>query len=227
MNTLHLRLPLQKQDYEHTEKWINGIVSDFASATDNVAFINANSDVDFDDSWYKKEDLPEDIGTWAFETDAEVNSIFGPYFEDDAYKLAKLYASEMMPDSVEARHILLRINTQPEVLAKQALADSLKSAIESGSDFASLASAFSDDQGSAIQGGDLGWFGRGQMVKPFEVAAFNNKVNEITIVSVSVWNTPCSNHRPGKNIKAGANCLSCAQRNTEYTNLPECVRKSK
>lgn len=171
-----------KQDYEHTEKWINGIVSDFASATDNVAFINANSDVDFDDSWYKKEDLPEDIGTWAFETDAEVNSIFGPYFEDDTYKLAKLYASEMMPDSVEARHILLRINTQPEVLAKQALADSLKSAIESGSDFASLASAFSDDQGSAIQGGDLGWFGRGQMVKPFEEAAFSNKVNEITIV---------------------------------------------
>jgi peptidyl-prolyl cis-trans isomerase D len=170
-------------DFADAEKWINDIVSDFASATDNVSFVNSNSDVGFDDTWYKKEDLPEDIATWIFETSAEINDIFGPYFEDDAYKLAKLHASEMMPDSVEARHILLQVNTQQELISQQALADSLKAAIESGSNFATLAMEFSADQGSAIQGGDLGWFGRGMMVKPFEDAAFSNDVNEVTIAN--------------------------------------------
>ena len=171
------------QDFSAAEEWINGIVSDFASATDNVAFVNSNSDEGFDGNWYKQENLPEDIGIWIYETGAEVNDIFGPYFENDAYKLAKLHASEMMPDSVEARHILLRVETQQELIQMQALADSLKTAIESGSNFSALAMEFSDDQGSAIQGGDLGWFGRGMMVEPFENAAFNNKVNEVTIVN--------------------------------------------
>jgi len=171
------------QDFSASEEWINGIVSDFASATDNVAFVNSNSDEGFDGNWYIQEDLPEDIGIWIFETGAEINDIFGPYFENDAYKLAKLHASEMMPDSVEARHILLRFETQQELLEMQALADSLKTAIENGSNFSALAMEFSDDQGSAIQGGELGWFGRGMMVEPFENAAFNNKVNEVTIVN--------------------------------------------
>ena len=169
-------------DYEAAEQWINDVVSDFASATDNVAFVNSNSDVGFDDTWYKENDLPEDIATWIFEADAEVGAVFGPYFEDESYKLAKLHASEMMPDSVEARHILLQVNTQQEVAAQQQLADSLKTLIENGADFASLASEYSTDQGSALQGGSVGWFGRGQMVEPFEEAAFNNEVSEVSIV---------------------------------------------
>jgi peptidyl-prolyl cis-trans isomerase D len=172
-----------KADYEDAEGWINDAISDFREAKDNVAFVNSNSDEAFDGTWYKEGELPEDINTWIFEIDAEVGDIFGPYFENEAYKLAKLHAREMMPDSVEARHILLQVNTQQELAAKQALADSLKTAIENGSDFAELAQEYSTDQGSAIQGGDLGWFSRGQMVQPFEQAAFNNNVNEVTIAA--------------------------------------------
>ena len=170
-------------DYEKAEEWINDAIADFSSASDNVAFVNSNSDVGFDDTWYKEEELSEDLAAWAFSPETEVNSVFGPYFEDEAYKLAKLHASEMMPDSVKARHILLQVNTQQEVAAKQALADSLKTVIENGSDFGSLAREFSTDQGSAIQGGDLGWFERGQMVEPFEKAAFNSDVNEVSVVA--------------------------------------------
>lgn len=169
-------------DYSAAEKWITDIRDDFANATDNIQFVNSNSDVGFDGEWYKQSSLPENLATWVFGENGSIGDVFGPYFENNSYKIAKLHASEMMPDSVEARHILLRVNSQEEAIMMQAFADSLKGVIEKGGDFASLARQYSTDTGSAINGGDLGWFGRGMMVKPFEEAAFNNKVNEVTIV---------------------------------------------
>ena len=138
---------------------------------------------------------------WIYETNAEEGSIFGPYFEDDSYRLAKLHAIKMLPDSVEARHILLRVESQEDLINNQALADSLKKAIEGGSNFAQLAMQYSTDQGSAIQGGELGWFGRGMMVKPFEEAAFNNKVNEVTIVNSQFGIHIVQTTRRGKETK--------------------------
>jgi peptidyl-prolyl cis-trans isomerase D len=90
----------------------------------------------------------------------------------------------MLPDSVRARHILIQpaANTQEEYEKVEALADSLKTVIENGGNFADLAEEFSVDQGSAVLGGDVGWFGRGMMVKPFEDAAFLNKKNEVSVV---------------------------------------------
>ena len=169
-------------DYKDAEKWITDIKTDFTNATNNVQFVNSNSDVSFDGTWYKKESLPATVGTWIFDEAAQVGATFGPYFENDTYTLAKLDSMAMMPDSVQARHILLKPNSQEEVVKLQLLADSLKTVIENGGNFAMLAMQYSTDQGSAINGGDLGWFGRGQMVKPFEEAAFKNAKNEVTIV---------------------------------------------
>lgn len=169
-------------DFTAAEKWINDIRSDFSGATDNVQFVNSNSDTGFDGVWYKQSSLPANLSAWIFDEGAALNDVFGPYSESNSYKLAKLHASEMMPDSVVARHILLKANSAEEMTVAQALADSLKGLIQNGSDFAALARQYSTDTGSAINGGDLGWFGRGMMVKPFEDAAFNNKGNEVTIV---------------------------------------------
>lgn len=170
-------------DYETAGKWINDIKSDFENTEDAVQFVNANSDVAFDNIWYKQENLPGNIAAWVFDEKAQVGSVFGPYQQDESFTLAKLYQSEMMPDSVEARHILLTYQTQAELVAAQALADSLKTVLDNGGDFAAMAREYSTDQGSAINGGDLGWFTRGQMVKPFEDGAFNNKKGEVTVVS--------------------------------------------
>ncbi|HSM48056.1 MAG TPA: peptidylprolyl isomerase [Draconibacterium sp.] len=169
-------------DYKDAENWITEIKNDFENTNNNVQFVNSNSDVNFDGTWYKKESLPANLATWIFDEGAPINSVFGPYFENESYTLAKLDSLALMPDSVKARHILLKPNTQEELIAMQLLADSLKSVIEKGGDFASLAMQYSTDQGSAISGGDLGWFGRGQMVQPFEEAAFSNAKNEVRIV---------------------------------------------
>lgn len=170
-------------DFANGEKWINEIKTDFANATDNVQFVNSNSDVSYDGTWYKKENVPPALKEWIAAGGDVVNSIYGPYFENNSYKIAKIQSVEMMPDSVQARHILLKVNTSAEVASVQKLADSLKNVIDKGGDFAALARQYSTDAGSAVKGGDVGWFNRGMMVKSFEEAAFSNKVNEVKIAT--------------------------------------------
>jgi parvulin-like peptidyl-prolyl isomerase len=67
--------------------------------------------------------------------------------------------------------------TEAEALA---LAQTLRARILAGEDFATLAAEYSDDSGSAVNGGDLGWFGRGAMVAPFEEAAFALEPGQIS-----------------------------------------------
>ncbi len=87
-------------------------------------------------------------------------------------------------EQVHARHIL--ISTQaatPGIEARaKARADSLHKAIEGGADFADLAVRFSEDPQSAGSAGDLGWFGRGRMVREFEQAAFALEQGDISPV---------------------------------------------
>ena len=170
-------------DFKVSEKWINDIKPEFEVASDNVQFVNTSSDEIFDSNWYKKEILPANLAEWAFSESNTVNSILGPYFENNTYKLSKINAFEMLPDSVQARHILLEVKSQEQVASLMKLADSLKNVIDNGGNFATLALLYSTDQGSKMQGGDLGWFKRGMMVKPFEEAAFSNKKNEIKIAT--------------------------------------------
>ena len=73
-------------------------------------------------------------------------------------------------ERISAAHILLRTGERSEAEAK-ALAQELHERIVAGEDFAELASEYSED-GTADNGGNLGFFGRGKMAPPFEQAAF-------------------------------------------------------
>jgi hypothetical protein len=70
----------------------------------------------------------------------------------------------------------------PELDPKEARAkaEQVLQRVRAGEDFAALAKEFSADPGSKDKGGDLGWFGRGVMVKPFEDAAFALKPGEVS-----------------------------------------------
>jgi len=90
-----------------------------------------------------------------------------------------------VPEQVHARHILLRIEPGAsaeviEELRKQA--EALRARLVAGEDFTKLASSASEDPGSKESGGDLGFFKRGQMVKPFEDAAFGLQPGELSPV---------------------------------------------
>jgi peptidyl-prolyl cis-trans isomerase C len=74
-------------------------------------------------------------------------------------------------DEVRARHILVPTEAEAEEVLKE---------LKGGADFAKLAAEKSKDTGSAKQGGDLGYFPRSAMVKPFAEAAFAMKVGEMS-----------------------------------------------
>jgi peptidyl-prolyl cis-trans isomerase C len=92
-------------------------------------------------------------------------------------------------ESAQARHILIRFKgssvpkgDKPELTEEEALAKAkaLRVRLVAGEDFATIAKAESDDTGSGKNGGDLGSFSHGHMVKPFEDAAFSLPIGQVS-----------------------------------------------
>ena len=88
-------------------------------------------------------------------------------------------------EKIKASHILIKVDEGTDETVreeKKAFAEKLLEEVKSGKDFAELARVNSDDAASAVKGGNLGYFTRGSMVKPFEQAAFNMKPGDISEV---------------------------------------------
>lgn len=111
----------------------------------------------------------------------------------DLEAMAKFYVQQT-GERVRARHILISVpgengaptgwaqaTPEQKAAARKRILE-LKKQIQKGSDFAELASQNSADKGSAPNGGDLGFFTRGQMVPPFEKAAFALGVGQLSDV---------------------------------------------
>lgn len=80
-------------------------------------------------------------------------------------------------EQVQASHILINFGDNKD--SAKAEATRIYNLAKGGEDFAALATKYSSDQGSAQRGGDLGFFGKGRMVKPFEEAAFAAAVGSV------------------------------------------------
>ena len=171
------------QDIAETEASISSLVEEFAASDDPVQMINLTADTRHFEHFQTIDEVPALLKEFVLEGD--LNKVYGPYVEDDVYKLARLIETERRPDSVNARHILVTANRYGTREAARAQADSLRKLIESGSDFGALALINSEDQGSAQLGGDLGWFTEGMMVTPFNNACFEGKMGEIVIAETT------------------------------------------
>jgi len=168
-------------DRNAAETWINNIYEDFANTENDRDFIGLNSDIPFNDQYYKKDELPELYQEEMF--NAKEGFIYGPYFEDETFKLAKLSNIKYLPDSVRARHILLQPSQQDTDYSQiYALADSLINLLKSGANFAQLSNQYSADKAANEKDGDLGWFKADEMVKPFSDSCFNARVGEYKTV---------------------------------------------
>lgn len=173
------------EDNTNTLASISKLKADFATATEVEQFVNNNSDVSYVDRNYSKGELPDSLDAIMF--GSEPGAIYGPYPEGSSYKMARLYKVVNIPDSVKARHILIRPagQTQEDYAKAKSMADSLKNMIDKGADFAELAKTNSADRSNAEKGGDLGWFKEGMMVKPFNDAAFESPKGKNTVVETN------------------------------------------
>lgn len=124
------------------------------------------------DSYLEQEYMIRALGKEAVVTDEEVKRFY------DANEKGFL-----APEQVRARHILIRADANASREEKQKARERIEGIlgrIKKGEDFARLAAEFSEDSNSQMNGGDLGYFTKGQMVRAFEEAAFSLKAGQVS-----------------------------------------------
>jgi len=129
-------------------------------------------------AFFKRGELAPALERAAFS--AKPGDIVGPILDTDGFHLLKVLEERTSAtEFIHASHILLSFDAGKDSNAVKALARKLVAEAKAGKDFGQLVREHSADPGSAQGGGDLGWFTKGRMVKPFEDAAFKAKAGEI------------------------------------------------
>lgn len=151
------RLTPSAEDTARALGVLEDIKEDFASAEDAESFVNRNSDEGYEGKYVMKNTFMSQYSNEVFNT--EVGSVYGPYFENNNYKLVKVLDKKSYPDSVKCRHILVKTEdrTQPvlDSAAAKSKLDSAIAAIKSGAmTFDQAVQQYSDDEGSKTSAGE-------------------------------------------------------------------------
>jgi len=165
----------------------NDTLPGFNSAKNIIEFVNSNSDVAYDSSYIPKKDLP------AIDADKLYNlapgEIYGPYIFGKYYCISKSLGKKVGVNA-KASHILIsyegtQVPNKKEKRTKEqakAKAEAILAQVNANPDSFMMLAFTSSDDSSAQQGGDLGYFGPNQMVKPFNDFVFNNGIGKVGLV---------------------------------------------
>ena len=159
----------------------------FRNTTDMDAFLDRNSDTQFDTIYRAKKDLPSSVADTLIALN--VGEIHGPYRDGDYFKVSKIM-DKKANETVKASHILITYEgaqrANPEITrtkeeAEERAQELLEEAKKDDTQFTVLARENSDGP-SAPRGGDLGYFQEGVMADAFNDFCFGNDVGEIGLV---------------------------------------------
>jgi parvulin-like peptidyl-prolyl isomerase len=164
----------------------------FKNATNMSEFLAENSAIQFNDNFVFNASLP---AVAADKISAlNVGETFGPYKDGKMFKITKVVAERMLPDSVKVRHILIPFagaaSAAPTVTSTkeqaQKTADSVLAVVKGNrSKFADLVTELSSDQGSVANGGEYDFHPYNTMVKPFNDFSFEGKTGDLGVVETA------------------------------------------
>ena len=145
---------------------VDSLIKGFRTATNDSAYVALHNGT-FEDVYKAKAALPPVVADTLLRL--PVGTVVGPYLDGDVWNIAKILDRKVLPDSVRARHILIRGDQNP---AAEKTADSLLTVLNTKrATFDTLARRHGTDA-TATKGGDLGWFSNGQMVPEFNNVCF-------------------------------------------------------
>ena len=175
-------------DSAAVEKDINRLLEQAKSGImDFTELVKTYSEVPPTESYFKHGELSQKKEDAVFS--AKTGDIVGPIKDNDGFHIIKILDQRQgTTEFVKASHILLNIVSGPDSVKVIQKARALLAQARSGADFAKLARENSQDYGSAMQGGELGWASKDRWVKPFADAAFKARVGEVVgPVTHSIW----------------------------------------
>ncbi|MCB0395054.1 MAG: SurA N-terminal domain-containing protein [Flavobacteriales bacterium] len=143
------------EDTLEARNWISEIKEKLVESTTDSLFVNRHADTPFDDRFYGKGSIAANLDSIFFAADS-TGLVVGPYFENGAYKLAKLSEKRMHSDSVKVRQFVL-LAKEGDTLATYARADSLMKLIQNGTPFGDVAFNNNDDPSTQADSGNIGW----------------------------------------------------------------------
>jgi peptidyl-prolyl cis-trans isomerase D len=165
----------------------NDTVAGFRNAANAIDFVNSNSDVPYDSTFIAKKSLPATDADQLF--NLAPGAVYGPYKFGNYYCISKSFGKRAAVNA-KASHILISYegtqvpNKREKRTKEQALgkAQAILAQVTTNPDsFMMLAFSNSDDA-SSQQGGDLGYFGPNEMVKPFNDFVFGNAIGKVGLV---------------------------------------------
>ena len=179
----------EREEYNQVSK-LNEVIPGFLTTPNLDFFLSENSDVPYDSIYRPKGYFSSSHAQMIF--NLENNNTYGPYVDGDFLKISKML-DKKTNGNVRASHILIAYNgsqgSNPQITrtkneAKNEANRILKLARSNPDNFSSYALDFSDGP-SKSNGGDLGFFQEGNMVKPFNDFVFDNRIGRIGLVETA------------------------------------------